>query len=188
MIQSDEELIRLSTQGDDSSFQELMRRYLKPIYNFIRQYVKTEADADDATQDTFFKAWKHLKRFKDGNTFKSWIYTIARNTALDHLKKKKAVHFSALDNQEQDIDFADTLKDAEPLAAEIFERAELTQELNQALETLHPDHRAIMVMHYHEEMTFEEISEAVDVPMNTVKSWHHRSLIKIREYWKKKKK
>ncbi len=187
MIQTDEELVLLSKQGDDSSFQELMRRYLEPIYNFIRQYIKTEADSDDVTQDTFFKAWKYIKKFKDGNAFKPWLYTIAKNTALDHIKKKKAVHFSDLDDLGHDVDFADTIKDLEPLPPEIFERAELAKELNQALETLHPDHRAIMIMHYHQDMTFEEISEIINTPMNTVKSWHRRSIIKIRKYWNKKK-
>ena len=188
MNQTDEELVALSKEGDDLAFQELMRRYVKPIYNFARQYVRAEADAEDVAQDTLFKTWKYLKRFKAGSAFKPWIYTIARNTALDHIKKKKSVRFSELDNQESDMQFSDTLHDAEPLPPELFERAELANELREVLETLHPDHRAVISMHYHEDMTFEEISETINVPMNTVKSWHRRSLIRIREYWEKKKK
>jgi len=187
MPQTDEELILLCKQGDDTAFTELMRRYIKPIYNFIRQYIKAEADAEDITQDALFKAWKHAKKFKAGNTFKSWIYTIARNTALDHLKKKKAIRFSELDNREDDTEFSDTLHDTEPLPPELFERKEIVEELRNVLTILHPDHRAIMLMYYHEDMTFEEISKTIDIPMNTVKSWHRRSLIKMREYWDKKK-
>ena len=62
MIQTDEELILLCKNGDDTAFSELMRRYIKPLYNFIRQYIKTDADAEDVTQDALFKAWKHAKK------------------------------------------------------------------------------------------------------------------------------
>ena len=178
---TDEELAELCKTGDDTAFEELMRRYLKPIYAFTRQYTRLPEEAEDIAQDTFFKAWKYIKQFKSEKKFKPWLYTIARNTALDHIKKKKAVVFSALDDTENDLAFEDTLSDPEPLAPELFARAELAQELNEAMSVLHPDHRAVLIMHYHEDMTFEEIAETIDVPMNTVKSWHRRALVKVRK-------
>jgi RNA polymerase sigma-70 factor (ECF subfamily) len=178
---TDEDLIESCKKGDDIAFQELMSRYLKHIFNFARQYVRNNEDAEDVTQDTFFKAWKYIQRFKTGNRFKPWIFAIARNNALDHLKKKRAKAFSDMDDTENDIAFADTIVDDEPLAPEIFARAAISDELTASMESLHPDHRAVLIMHYHEGMTFDEIAEIMDKPMNTVKSWHRRSLQKVRD-------
>ncbi len=178
---SDEELIEKVKKGDDTAFQELMSRYTKHIFNFILQYVKSREEAEDVAQDTFFKTWKYMKRFKDGMKFKPWLFTIARNTALDYIKKKKAITFSSMESEdEESFSFADTLSDTEPLPPELFARKELAEELTDAMSDLHPDHRSVLTMHYHEDMTFEEISEIMKKPMNTVKSWHHRSLSKVK--------
>jgi RNA polymerase sigma-70 factor (ECF subfamily) len=178
---TDEELVEKSKAGDDKAFHELMVRHLKHIFNFVWQYARNDEDAEDITQDAFFKAWKHIRRFKTGSKFLPWLFAIARNTALDHIKKKKAVIFSDLDDDENDMTFADTLADTEPLAHEMFDRRQSAEELDSAMEILHPDHRAVLVMHYREEMTFDEIAEVVDRPMNTVKSWHRRALFKLRD-------
>jgi len=178
---SDEELIKKVKKGDDTAFQELMSRYTKHIFNFILQYVKVREEAEDVSQDTFFKVWKYMKRFKEDMKFKPWLFTIARNTALDYIKKKKALTFSSIEGDEDDsFNFADTISDNEPLPPELFARKELANELLGAMTDLHPDHRSVLMMHYHEDMTFEEIAEIMKKPMNTVKSWHHRSLLKVK--------
>ena len=178
---TDEQLAELCKKRDQAAFQELMRRYLKPIYNFSYQYGKDESVAEDIAQDAFFKAWKHMARYTKGRAFKPWLYTIARNTALDHLKKRKAAAFSDLDDADNDVAFADSLADVEPLPPELFERSELAHELGSVMQHLPPDYRAVLVLHYRSEMTFDEIAEIMDAPMNTVKSWHRRALIKLRE-------
>ena len=177
---TDPELAEACKNGDDSAFKELMERHARPVFNFVRQYVKADDDIEDVVQDSFFKAWRHIKRFKKGRPWKPWLFTIARNTALDHIKKRRAFSFSQLDDAENDLAFADTLEDAEPLAPELFETAEIKGELAVLMETLHPDHRAVLIMHYKEELTFDEIAAVMDRPMNTVKSWHHRALQKLR--------
>jgi RNA polymerase sigma-70 factor (ECF subfamily) len=177
---TDEKLVEACKKRDDAAFQELMRRHIRPIFNFVRQYVKTDEDVEDVVQDAFFKAWKHIRRFKAGKMFRPWLYTIARNTALDHLKKRRAAAFSELDNDDTDQSFADTLEDAGPLPPELFERAESVAMLEPYLDALHPDYRAVLIMRYHEELSFNEIAEIMGKPMNTVKSWHWRALGDIR--------
>jgi len=179
-MKSDEALIEEIKKGDDMAFQELMSRYTKHIFNFILQYVKVREEAEDVSQDTFFKVWKYIKRFKNGMKFKPWLFTIARNTALDYIKKKKAIPFSNIDNEEEDFNFSDTISDTEPLPPEVFARAELATQLMGAMTDLHPDHQSVLIMHYQQDMTFEEIAEIMKKPMNTVKSWHHRSLSKVK--------
>ncbi len=179
--QSDEELAEATKNGDDNAYQALMRRYMNHIFNFARQYAKNDDDAEDIIQDSFFKVWKYIKRFDKGKSFRPWLFTITRNTALDHVKKKRAMSFSEIDDGNDEVSFAETLHDPEPLPQEIFDRALLSEEITGALSTLHPDHRAVLVMHYQQEMTFDEIADVMKKPMNTVKSWHRRALIKVRD-------
>jgi RNA polymerase sigma-70 factor (ECF subfamily) len=182
--QTDEQLAELCNEHDNLAFQELMQRYLKQIFNFSRQYSKTVEDSEDITQDTFFKVWRYIGKYKKGKTFKPWIYTIARNTALDHIKKKKAYSFSELEDSDSDFSFVDTLEDTEPLPPENYENVALSKQLLEKMEHIHPDHRIIIMLHYKEEMTFEEIAQVVNKPMNTVKSWHRRAVMQLRELLK----
>ncbi|MFA6459353.1 MAG: RNA polymerase sigma factor [Candidatus Paceibacterota bacterium] len=177
---SDEELAESTKKGDDEAYRTLMLRHMRHIFNFARQYTKSEEDTEDVVQDSFFKAWKYIKLFEKGKNFRPWLFTITRNTALDHIKKKRAMSFSELDDGNEDMSFADTLHDPEPLPQEIFEKGQLAEEMEAAMTNLHPDHRAVLIMHYREEMTFDEIAVVMKKPMNTVKSWHRRALIKIR--------
>jgi len=178
---TDNELIVACKSHDEQAFRELMGRYMRQIFNFAKQYSKTTEDAEDITQDTFLKVWKYIKRYNYDRPFKPWLYMIARNTALDFLKKKKALPFSELDNIENDLSFTDTVVDNEPSPDELFANSAITRELSKVMESIHPDHRAILIMHYHEDMTFNEIATVVDKPINTVKSWHRRALIQLQK-------
>lgn len=173
---SDEELIIEIKTGNDIAFQELMCRYLDVIFNFVRQYSGNNEDAEDITQDSFFKAWKNIHSFKKGKTFKPWMYAIARNTALDWVKKKHTTVFSLLDDSDNDLSFSDSLADNEPLSDELFSRAQTSEVLILIQKELHPDYQSTLFMHYRENMTFDEISQIMEKPVNTVKSWHRRAL------------
>ncbi len=178
---SDSELAISSQNGDEAAFQELMRRHVHSIWVFSRQYAKSDEDTEDIVQDTFYKAWKYLKRFEPNKAFRPWLYAIARNTALDYLKKRRSTSFSELANDETDTAFEETLEDKEPLPSEVFEQTELAAELDKATSTLHPDYKAVLMMHYRDDMTFQEIASILGKPMNTVKSWHRRALQKVRK-------
>ena len=176
---TDKELIASCHEGDDQAFEELMRRYLQAVWYFARQYARLEADTEDIVQDTFFKVWKNLKKFDSAKPFRPWLYTIARNTALDYLKKKRAFSFSDMDPEDSELSFEDTLESAEPTPVEVFEQKADRALLDEVLNILHPEHRAVMIMHYQDGLTFEEIAAVVNKPMNTVKSWHRRALGKL---------
>ncbi|NDE68434.1 sigma-70 family RNA polymerase sigma factor, partial [bacterium] len=109
----------------------------------------------------------------------------ARNAAFDQLRKRKIAIFSEIDTSNADTDsgdgFGDSIADESMLADEIAHQAELGKSLSHALATLPPAHRAVVILHDFNEMTFEEIAEMSDVPMNTVKSQYRRSLITLRK-------
>jgi RNA polymerase sigma-70 factor (ECF subfamily) len=180
MNKTDEQLVIEYFSDSPESFDPLVSKYIKPIYNFLYSMSKDKEVADELTQETFLKVWKNLKKFQVDKNFKIWIYTIARNVLLDWFRKKKNINFSQLDLSE-DNPFEDTLIDTEPLPPEIFERQEIAVELSAALEEISPEHRLIISLHDREDMTFEEIAEITNKPMNTVKSQYRRGIMALRK-------
>ncbi len=188
MEETDEELVARHVRGDESAFEALTQRYLKTVYSFIYRFVGSETDAEDITQETFFKIWKGLRTYNQKTSkFKTWALHIARNSAIDYLRKRKQVPFSRLttSNNESGEDghtmLAETLPDTEPLPDEIFSKMEDARMLGKALEQLSPAHREVLLLHYTNHLSFEEIGKTLDEPANTVKSRHHRALLALRE-------
>ena len=180
---SDDELISLYRSGNEQAFKTLVERYLKQIYSFTYRMTGTAGDAEDATQETFVKVWQKISRYKMTNTFKSWVFAIARNTAIDRLRKKKVSVFSDFEDATGKNTFVENLTDPEMLPAKLIEKAEQKGLLDKGLLGLSPEDREILTLHYGEDLTFEAIGKIVQKPLNTVKSRHRRALARLREYF-----
>lgn len=177
---SDEELVADYLRGENDSLNLLIKRYLKPIFGFVYRYVNNRETAEDIVQEIFIKTWKNLKKFNRKKSFKIWLFAIAKNTAFDFLKKKKPISFSTLQEKEEDGDFLETFVDPGPLPEEIFRHKEIFEILEKALNQISPNDRAIILLHYNENLSFQEIAEVFNEPINTVKSRHFRALIKLK--------
>src|SRR3712207_3779961 len=125
--QTDEQLAASYLGGVDACFDELVRRYSAPIYAFILRTVGQPEDADDLTQDVFAQLLKSLPSARPELPLRPWIYVIARNKCLDHLKRKKALLFSALTSPATGEPLEERIEDGEPLPEELAERADLTR-------------------------------------------------------------
>ena len=122
-MDEDKQLIKNYLGGDEESFSILLDRYLKYIYNFAYRLCGNKGDAEDITQDTFLKVWKKIKNYNGKNSFKTWLFTIARNTTIDYLRKKKDFKFSDFDTEEGNF-IEDTLTDTEILQDDLLARKE----------------------------------------------------------------
>ncbi len=180
MEQSDHELVTTYLQGDESALPALVARHLKPVLNFVYRLVGNRADAEDITQETFFKAWKSLKKYNKDKSFKTWIFTIARNTAIDALRKRKEVVFSQFDTDGGNV-LIDTLPDPEPLPDELFARIGDAENIDRVLKELSSAAREVIVLRYHEDLTFDEIGRILGKPLHTVKSQHRRALLALKK-------
>jgi RNA polymerase sigma-70 factor (ECF subfamily) len=180
---NDAELAKNAKEGDEEAFAELVKRHLPAVYTFLARYTGDDALAEDATQETFVKAWRNLSRFDASKPLRPWLMRIARNAANDTLRKKRALPFSrlfALRDEGDDFSFEDTLADEAPLPPELFEKRELAETVQRALAELPERDRALLLMRYEDEFPFEDIATALSAPLNTVKSWHRRALIRLR--------
>ena len=179
MEENDEKLIREYLDGNQESFKLLIERHTPSIYNFSVHFVGKDY-ANDIVQDVFLKVWKNIKRFDIKKaSFKTWIFRIARNTITDYLRKKKMIPFSYLDNEEES--FADSIEDEVILPDETLSKIEDTELLNNLLDKMPINYREVLVLYYQEDMTFKEIGKLLGKPLNTVKSYHQRALILLRE-------
>lgn len=174
------QIVEKIISGDEESFAEIVKIYLNQIYNFVYRLTGDRDAAEDLTQETFVKCWKNLKRFDQNKSFKTWLFTIAKNTAFDWLKKKKEIPFSTFTDEEGE-NWLENVADENILPDEILERANLAEELDEILQKLPPHYRAILLLHYKEDFSLHEISEILGEPYNTIKSRHQRGLGKLRE-------
>jgi RNA polymerase sigma-70 factor (ECF subfamily) len=166
--------------GDEVAFEELVKRYLKPVYNFLYQLTNDQSVLDDLTQVTFLKAWKNIKKFDPGKSFKTWIFTIAKNTAYDYFKKKKTIPFSNFIDAEGNNKL-ENISDANILPPEILEKADAAKELEGAMTKISDHYRIILLMRYKDDFTLQEIAEILNLSYNTVKSQHQRALAVLRQ-------
>lgn len=180
MEKTDAELVAEYFAGDESALKFLIERYLRSVYNFAYRYMGTTDDADDVTQEAFLKAWKNLKRYRSEQSFKTWLFSIARNTAIDWLRKKKNVPLSEFETDDGDNALIDALSDPLPLSPELMAQAEDKKTLELVLPWLPRNYRAVLLLRYAEELTFVEIGRVLGKPLHTVKSQHRRALMRLR--------
>jgi RNA polymerase sigma-70 factor, ECF subfamily len=180
MQKNDEILVENFLAGDEAAFESLLERYLRPIYNFLYQLTSERSALDDLTQITFVKAWKNMHRFDQSRSFKTWLYSIAKNTAYDYFKKKKTVPFSFFESTDGYNKLEEIEEDA-ALPDELLEKKDLAKELEKKLEEIPKPYKIILMMHYKDDLSLSEISEILGVPYNTIKSQHQRALLALRK-------
>ena len=183
---SDQQLVNDYLKGDENSLEVLIKRYLKPIYSFVFRYVGDSQEAEDIAQEVFIKVWRNLKKFDQNRSFKTWIFSIAKNTSIDTFKKKKAIPFSKFEDEEGRNVFVETLVDAAPLPNELFARADMARILTSAMEKLLPKYRMVLFLRYNDHFTFREIAESLGESIDTIKTRHRRGIAILKKLLKVK--
>ncbi|HAQ02494.1 hypothetical protein A2467_02885 [Candidatus Nomurabacteria bacterium RIFOXYC2_FULL_36_8] len=177
-MEGDHILIKKYLDGNQASLKMLIDRYTSSIYNFSSRFVGYE-QAKDTTQEVFIKVWKNLKNFDENKSqFKTWIFTIARNSITDYLRKKKSIPFSFLNDEEL---IEENVLDEEILPDEVYQKLQDKEMLIKVLDETPVQYREVLILRYQEDMTFKEIGEVMDKPLNTVKSYHQRALVLLHQ-------
>lgn len=176
----DNQLIEKFFGGDDLAFEQLLKKYLKSVYNFLNQLTKDSSVLDDLAQITFIKVWKNLSRFNQTKKFKVWLFAVAKNTAYDYLKKKKTLPFSSFSDAEGNNKL-EKISEDKILPDEILERKELAEELEKKLKEIPDRYRIVLIMRYKDDFSLTEISQILGISYNTVKSLHSRGLARLKQ-------
>jgi RNA polymerase sigma-70 factor (ECF subfamily) len=171
----DNALVSAALAGDRAAFGDLLDRCKRSVFGVCMALLRNEAEAMDALQDTFLKAWSELGKFQRDTNFRAWIHRIARNGCLDRLRRQKVRRAGELDEfvtadalAEGDLPSVGTFGRASPLA--LAHRSELGQRLQAALDVLPESHRACVILCDVEGLSYQEIADSLGIPRGTVMS------------------
>lgn len=178
MLSLDRCLVERIKRGDLEAFDELYRRYLKPIYGYVYRRVNHRGDAEDITQEVFVRAFKHVKDFRGEASLVSWLYLIARNEISRFFRKKARLKRLLKESR--------IYPEKESSFVEDMERKHSINLLYQAIETLPSREREVLILHGLKEIPFSRISLTLGENKEATKSTYYRSIRNLRKYFKKR--
>lgn len=175
---SDAALVEQALRNDQKAFRQLVNRYLPLVYNYLYRMTQNHEVSEEMAQEAFVKAYNHLKSFDQSRSFKPWILRIASNAAISELRKQsKVVSLNALE-EEGHWGEADH-QPADDIVARL-ERKLSSEEVLNVLNKMDEKYRQVLLLRYKEELSYEEISQALNIPLNTVRTWIKRGLDKLK--------
>jgi len=173
---ADMEIVRLVQAGDVAAFDRLILKYRERVLGIVYHLTSNREDAADLTQDTFIKAFQSINRFGGQSSFFTWLYRIAVNTALSHLRKHRLRSFFSLEAMDTDQpvsrEIIAALTDTSGAERDTYAR-ELQEKLNEAMQKLSTKHRTVVTLFEIEGLSHQEIAEIMDSSVGTVRSRLH---------------
>jgi RNA polymerase sigma-70 factor (ECF subfamily) len=183
---SDQDVVLEARDGRQAAYRELVRRYERPIFSLIYRMVRNREQAEDLSQETFVKALNAIESYRPEYKFSSWIFKIANNVAIDHLRRRELDTLS-LDGSPHALTpeavqaSALQLGDRQETALEEMEAKELGGEIERAIAGLRPEYRSCILLRHVEGRPYEEIATMLDLPLGTVKTYIHRARGELRQ-------
>ncbi len=176
---SDEQIVEQALAGDADAFGEIVRRWERRIFALAFGMLNSPEDAREATQETFLAAFRNLRNFRGEAKVSSWLHRIAINQCITRQRRSRVRPETALDD-ETESGGAQLSTPAHASPARQAESRERTEAVRRAVQTLQPELREVVVMKEFEDMTFQEISETLELPLSTVKSRLYSALKQLR--------
>lgn len=179
-LAADSDLVARALTGREECFEELVRRYQRPIAAYVFRLVGNYDSALDLTQEVFIKIYGSLHRYRAEYKFSTWIYKIAHNAAIDHLRRN-AVRAQAFAPQSEGETFELPLESPHPTPEQASERAERRAEIETLVGQLQPIYRELVVLRHTQDLSYDEIAEVTGLPLGTVKNRLFRAREALRQ-------
>lgn len=178
---TDDQLVAAYAKGDNEAFDTLLNRHQSNIYNYILRLVKDEDVANDIFQETFVKAIMTIKqgRYAGDGKFAAWLTRIAHNLVIDSFRQEKALNFVSTDNE--DINVLNRRELSEGTVEDCIIDAQILDDVQQLVQTLPDDQRAVVEMRYYQDLSFKEIAERTGVCINTALGRMRYAIINMRK-------
>lgn len=180
---TDAELLYAYRRGDSKAFEKLLRRHERLLFTFIVRMVSNKDDAEDIFQETLARVVQNIRSYDEQGKLAKWIFGIAHHLCIDRIRKEKRwkAHFTK-DSGKDETDRQGEVMDPEPLADVLLEQKELNEMIAQALQHLAPEQREVFLLRQHSDLTFREIAEMVNRPLNTVLGQMRLAVLSIRAF------
>lgn len=179
---SDSELISAFKNGDIKGYNQIVLKYQQQVYWVIRKMVNNHDDADDITQEVFIKVYSALKNFREESNLFTWLYRIATNYSINHIRKTKIKNTVSFEVVQDPIESSDKRSD------EVLDEEKRRYLLEAAIETLPAQQRTVFNMRYYDELSYEEISKIMKRSVGGVKANYFHAVKKLGEFLKNKMK
>jgi len=177
---SDADLITASIAGREYGFEELVRRYQRPIINYVYRMLNDYEGSLDVTQEVFIKVYNSLDRYSSEYKFSTWLYRIAHNAAIDHRRRNPANHQS-LETENGDGAYQLQIECPKPTPEQNRERSEWRTEIEAVVKCLPPAYRDLILLRHSRDLSYDEIAEVSGLPLGTVKNRLFRAREMMRE-------
>ena len=183
---SDQQIVVWAQDGQEIAFRELVRRYQRPVFSLIYRMVRDRETAEDLAQETFIKVLNAIDSYRPEHKFSSWIFKIANNAAIDHLRRRDPDLLSldgapdAVSAERQEATALQVRAGGESPLDEL-EARELGSHIESAIARLRPEYRACIMLRHVEGRAYEEIAAILDLPLGTVKTYIHRARGELRD-------
>jgi len=183
---TDQELVRLCLKGQERAAHELVSRYQRPVFSFIFRMVRDRELAEDLAQDTFVRAFDRLAQYDPGYKFSSWLFKVGHNLTVDHIRRREldtvSIHGApdAVTSDQQEATSV-TLESEFERPDELLEARELGASIEEAIERLRPEYRTAILLRHVEGYSYDEISEVMEIPLGTVKTYIHRARVELQD-------
>src|SRR5690349_16677200 len=185
---SDEELLLRFRKGQREAFGQLVRRYERELYGYLRRYLGDANLADDVFQNTFLQLYTKIGTYEPGRPVRPWLYTIATHQAIDALRRNGRHQALSLDQHREEHggeaqNLTAALESSAPGPVELAQGEEGRQQVRAAVDRLPDFLRQVVVLAYYQGLKYREVADILDIPVGTVKSRLHAALVKLQEAW-----
>lgn len=176
---TDHEVVIRAQQGSERAYRELLERYQRPVFSIIYRMVRDRELAEDLAQETFVRVFNNIDRYDPAYKFSSWIFKIATNLTIDHLRRKEVPTVS-IDGSRYAVTADEieastiTVESKDENPEELLVARELGAEIEQAIARLRPEYKTAILLRHIEDRPYEEIAEIMSLPLGTVKTYIHR--------------
>ena len=179
---TDAALARQALGGDNAAFERLVQRYTTPLLSFIYRFLGDHDLALDVLQHVFIQLYTLLPTLRTDKPLKSWLFQVAHNRCLDEVRRKRAIPFSQLEqgSDDDELSLLTAISDSRPLPEEMAERSDLRRSVLQAIDTLPPKYRSVVMLRYTRELSFMEIGQTLHMPEATAKTYFQRAKVQLR--------
>ena len=167
--------INASRKGDVASFNKLVLKWEKPIYNLCLRMLREPDEAAESAQEVFLSAFKNISRFRRDSQFSTWLYRIAVNHCISRLRKRPAGVSVSLDRSDEGVEVRRSLLSTRSQEDD-FLREESDREIRLALELLTPEQKIIIELKFFHDQTFDQIASILEIPLSTIKSRMYQAL------------
>ncbi len=182
-------LLRYHRTADRTAFEELVQRYHRELFSYLRRYLGDAAMAEDVFQTTFLRMHLKCGQFEEDRKFRPWLYAIATNQAIDYQRRNRRHRMVSLDRRhssddEQDAgSLANLLESTEQAAGSNMEFGERRQWVRQVVDQLPIQLKSVVTLIYFQGLKYRDAAEALGVPVGTVKSRMHAAIAKLNDAW-----